>query len=494
MVHRLHCLARDMVSTKHPIHWSSIVKPAFLCRSHFSERMSSGSGVLELLCLEPTRQHHTPLILTAISIPQFPPLLTSQTVSRPRLAKMTRLTRPTHQSPTYSDFFAVQPEDEDLLMEQSLLEAVDQVQTPTTPPARAGRRSRRASPHPPAYDPAQPNAQGDALPYDPVTWNLLSSNGSGSGSRRSTPVLRQAGSARYSPTTPAYSPSMHSHRQHEAEQYDPCTPLYRRSGTLYDLAAAAADAEYGRRSSSMVAGGEPSPGYGHYDGYGVGQASPTSASVAARLDNISDILRSQQGQIDTRADRLDRLEAQLTAIADFLTDELNGSKPTVNRSSDSFSNGSNKRKRWLKKRVSFTTSDSADDDDDEDEDGSSTPSKKQKTSPSPKTPSNKRTANPSTPPKAPHKAAPKRPAPPAQAPSTPARQTGRAVATPAAPRKQTRTAQPAPASEPGRMTGVLRRSSRTAAVPAIDYSDVKRKKTKEVLDGGFVGKCGMRKY
>jgi hypothetical protein len=141
---------------------------------------------------------------------------------------------------------------------------------------------------------------------------------------------------------------MCSARQTEQDQYDPHTPPYRRAGTLYDLAAAAADADYGRRSSSRVAGGEPAPRSSRGSDYGIAHAPSRiiSRSVAVDIVDIFQTLQALRGHIDAQAGRLDRLEAQLTAIADFLTDELNGRTPTVNSSSDSLSSGS-KRKRFF---------------------------------------------------------------------------------------------------------------------------------------------------
>lgn len=363
------------------------------------------------------------------------------------MSRPTRITRQTSTNPNNFDhiFDTLYPGDEDLLMQQALLEAVGRFQTPTS--ESIGARSRRSSTRPPAYDPAQPNAPADAVPYDPTTWNALSEASSGS-RRSSTPALGPVG-MRYSPTTPAYSPSLRSQRQ--TQQYDPTSPLYGRSDRLYDPAG------FAWRSPSVVPGGEPSPGYSYYGGYGAAQASPTSGNVAARLDRLFD--------------RLDRVEAQLTAITDFLTDELNGTTPTVNTSSQSLSG--NKRKRPSNKKVSFGPFE-----EESDSDVPSTPPKKSKPSPkkspSPKTPPKQPAASSPKAPKAPRKAAPKRPAP-----VTPARQIAFAAPAPAAaPHKSVRTADPRRGQAQEVEPRGARASSRIAARAPVDYSGVERKKTK----------------
>jgi hypothetical protein len=170
-------------------------------------------------------------------------------------------------------------------MQQALLEAVGSVQTPTSP--AISRRSGRSSI--PAYDPAQPNAPEEAVPYDPTAWGAVSEVSSES--RRSSapaPAHRRT-AVRYSLTTPAYNPS--------SRLYDP-------AGT--------------GRALAVVAGGEPSPGYRQY---GAAHGSPTAGGVAARLDGLFETVDRFQRRVESR---LDRIEGQLGAISEALEEQVNG--------------------------------------------------------------------------------------------------------------------------------------------------------------------------
>lgn len=356
------------------------------------------------------------------------------------MSRATRSARQTPQSPDRLDdiFDPMRSADnvEDLLMQQALLEAVSGVRTPTSP--AFSRRSGRSSIAPPAYDPAHPNAQGDAIPYDPGAWSAVSEVGSYHANRRSsTPPSNRLG-ARYSPTAPVYNP--YSRSQREAQQYDPSAPIPGgRYNDFRDLPGVA------RRALSVVAGGEPSPGYSQYGGYGAARHSPTTGSVAVRLDGFAETLDQFQRHVDSR---MDRIEAQLTMISDALSDQMNGTKTP-----DTASSGS-KRKRPSPKKVSFDTSgsdtsfspsdsdndnnlfsssDSAgDDDDDTEEDNEqSSPPKKPKISvqspTSPRTPPNRGSPSPSNSARGKASGRP--------APSTPRQQIDAAVhSTPAAPR------------------------------------------------------------
>lgn len=275
-------------------------------------------------------------------------------------------------------------DDEDILMQQALLEAVGRVRTPTSP--SAGQRSRRASSHPPAYNPAEPNVRETAVPYDPTSWGAVSE--SSSEGRRASSQVRGQAAPRYSPTGIAYSPR--SRPQQNQQPYDPSSPLYMRSTRLYDPYGP------GRSPLSVTAGGEPSPGYSPFGGwgrYGFDRSSANIATLQSDVNGVLEALEDYQQQVDSR---MDRIEAQLAAISDLLAEQIDAYQADEDRSTSR-----NKRKRSADKRVSFDTLD-------DDSDTPSTPTKKPRKSPAPRTPRKQRIADPPKTPKAPRKAAPKR--------------------------------------------------------------------------------------
>lgn len=358
-------------------------------------------------------------------------------------SKMSRFPRSARNARDSFDFdgvFDLQGiDDEDILMQQALLEAVGRVRTPTSP--SPGQRSRRASSHPPAYDPAEPNARENAVPYDPTAWGAVSESSS-EGRRASSQVRGQAAS-RYSPTGIAYSPR--SRPQQNQQPYDPSSPLYMRSTRLYD--------PYGPERSpfSVTAGGEPSPGYSPFGGwgrYGYDRSPANIATFQRDVNGVLEALEDYQQQVDSR---MDRIEAQFAAISDLLAEQIDAYQADEDRLTSR-----KKRKRSADKRVSFDTSG-------DDSDAPSTPTKKPKKSPTPRTPRKQRIADPPKTPRAPRKAASKGPA--TRTPSTPSKQSkktsgkGSSTSPPATPAAQV-------AADVPETPGAPRRSARVRAKTA----------------------------
>jgi hypothetical protein len=387
-------------------------------------------------------------------------------------SRNTRSTRQTSQSPNRLDdiFDLTRSADDvqDVLVQQALLEAVGNVPTPVSPTYHSrsptspaySRRSGRSSIVPPAYDPAQPNAEDNAVPYDPSAWADATVISSDHGSRRSrsrssTPAFRRS-AAHYSPTSPAFSPIARP-----LSRLPPNLPVSARYAERFPHRAIPRPAPYTPYTPSAIAGGERSPDY-MYDGAfdELYFRAYSEAMSSGQLDRIIHRLESMQERFGLP---LDHIEAQLEAISDVLSEQMNGSlAPGVTAS-----RGGKKRKcssSASSKRVSFDTSESDtsfepsssdlfpsesdyDDDDNNGGDESRSPSKKPKRSP---TPPSKRSPFPRTPPNRGNPSpprTPRKPAPTRPNPCTPPQQQDPAVpSTPAAPRKS-RAASKSPAAQ-----------------------------------------------
>lgn len=402
----------------------------------------------------------------------------------------------------------------------NLLEVIDLVSTPSSATAASGRprRSSSVSYRPtnfPAYDP-DPNVLGpwggDFVGYDePVDHEAFDEPLNDEAVADLAEQIRAAAAAalRHTPPSPVNRPNEHSRRA-PPQQNDSRAALRNQ----YNDARAQRNADIPHpsrperaRALSVVAGGEPSPGYSHYGGLDNAPRSPVGdAAVARRLDGITERLERLQRFVHVFVQlRTDRIEAQLEVITDALVaNQRNGAAAA---------SSGRKRKRSVvdltgdtpspkspKKKVDFVdlgsessssdsssfapSSDEHDVSDDDDDDTPDTPSKKPKPSPkrspsSPRTPPNHHTPNP---PRTPRKAPPKRPSPrtppnqlapvprktraASRSPArTPPQQTAPAVPAtpPSAPRKnRSRSREPttSPSRAPRTPPAPLRRSSR----------------------------------
>jgi hypothetical protein len=385
------------------------------------------------------------------------------------------------------------------LMQQALLEAIGGVPTPVSPTYHKfsptsptySRRSHRSSIVPAAYDPARPNAESHDVPYDPAAWadaTVISSDHGSRRSRASTPLFGRS-AAHYSPSIPVFSPNSRPLRT--SQEYDPLapTPGYRYADRLPGRAS--------WRQAPYVSDNELSPGYQPYEGH---ERAGNYRRTSARLERLARTLDRFATHVDSR---MDRMEAQLGALYDALSEQADGP-----RGAGSASSGGRKRKRLSStssspsKRVSFDTPDSdtsfepsisdlfpseedyddddsasnndgddSDDDGDEDGDEDGSPPQKPRRSP---TPSSKRSPSPKTPPNrgspSPPRT-PRKPAPTRLTPRTPPQQTGPDVSsTPAASRKS-RTALKSPAAQVQRPPP----QQITRAVPAAPISPRKKR-------------------
>jgi hypothetical protein len=241
------------------------------------------------------------------------------------------------------------------LMQQALLEAIGGVPTPVSPTYHKfsptsptySRRSHRSSIVPAAYDPARPNAESHDVPYDPAAWadaTVISSDHGSRRSRASTPLFGRS-AAHYSPSIPVFSPNSRPLRT--SQEYDPLapTPGYRYADRLPGRAS--------WRQAPYVSDNELSPGYQPYEGH---ERAGNYRRTSARLERLARTLDRFATHVDSR---MDRMEAQLGALYDALSEQADGP-----RGAGSASSGGRKRKRLSStssspsKRVSFDTPDS----------------------------------------------------------------------------------------------------------------------------------------
>ena len=212
----------------------------------------------------------------------------------------------------------------------NLLEVIDLVSPPSSATA-ASRRPRRSSSvvyrptNYPAYDPSEVLAQYDPAPNvlgpwgaDFVGWDEPVDHEAFDEPLNNEAVAdlaAQIGAAaaalRHTPPSPVNRPNNEPLRR--APQQNNSRAALRNQ---YNDARAQRNADIphptrpqSARALSVVAGGEPSPGYSHYGGLGNAPRSPVGdAAVVRRLDGITERLERLQRSVQLRTDRI---EAQL---------------------------------------------------------------------------------------------------------------------------------------------------------------------------------------